>query len=202
MRNAFSRFCKARKNLHSARYPRKLFDEILEFLRFTKVEPYIPKGAVLLDVGSGDGNFLRYLNGHLESAVGIDIHLTHRVDFGNACLVPGYFPYDFAKTGTTFDVITLMAVTEHIPMEVLPDVANACWKYLKPDGQVILTVQHPRVEGILDLLKALRIIEGFSIHEHYGFDPECLPEIFKAWKLIKRERWGFGCNNLFLFEKP
>ena len=202
MPNAFSRFRKARKNSNSKRYPRKLFDEILEFLRFTKVEPYVPKGATLLDVGSGDGNFLRYLNGHLESAVGIDLHLTHRANLGNAHLVPGYFPYDFAETDRTFDVITLMAVAEHIPMAVLSDVADACWKYLKPDGQVILTVQHPRVEGLLDLLNALGIIEGFSMHEHYGFDPECLPEIFNAWKLIKREQWGFGCNNLFIFEKP
>lgn len=202
MPNAFSRFRKARKNSHSQKYPRKPFDEFLEFLRFTKVEPYIPKGAALLDVGAGDGNFLRYLDGHLQHAVGIDSHLTHRLNLGNAQLVPGYFPYDFVETDTTFDVITMMAVAEHIPMAVLPDVADACWKYLKSDGQVILTVQHPRVEGLLDLLKALRVIEGFSIHEHYGFDPACLPEIFNAWKLRKRERWGFGCNNLFLFEKP
>ncbi len=201
MKNAITRFLKNRKCQQGDRYPRKPLDSFLEYLRFTKVEPYIPIGARLLDVGTGDGNFLRYLNGHLQAAVGIDSHLTQTVKFGTCCLIPGYFPYDF-EADTTFDVITMMAVAEHIPMEIFPKVADACWKYLKPDGQVIITVQHPRVEKLLDLLKALRIVEGFSIHEHYGFNPECLPNIFNRWKLIKWERWGFGCNNLFIFEKP
>ena len=93
----------------------------------------------------------------------------------------------------------MMAVVEHIPMEVFPDVTEGCWKYLNPGGRVIITVQHPRVEKLLDQLKVFRIIEGFSMHEHYGFDPEYLPDIFNRWKLVKRERWGFGCNNLFIF---
>ena len=202
MRNTVARFLKARKDSHgSPRYPRKLLDEILEYLRFTKVEPYIPESATLLDIGAGDGNFLRYLNGHLQSAVGIDSHLKQTIKFRACHLVPGVFPYDF-KAELAFDIITMMAVAEHIPMEVFPDVAQACWKYLKPGGQVIITVQHPRVERLLDLLKDLQIVEGFSMHEHYGFNPECLPEIFNRWTLIKRERWGFGCNNLFIFQKP
>ncbi len=202
MQNAFIRFLKARKDLHgSPRYPRKPLDEILEFLRFTKVEPYIPQAATLLDIGAGDGNFLRYIDGHLQDAVGVDSHLKQTVEFKTYRLVPGFFPYDF-KAESAFDVITMMAVAEHIPMDVFPDVVQACWKYLKPDGKVIITVQHPRVERILDLLKDLRIVEGFSMHEHYGFDPECLPRIFNRWKLIKRERWGLGCNNLFIFKKP
>lgn len=155
----------------------------------------------MLDIGSGDGNFLRFLDGHLQSTVGIDSHLTQSVDFGRCRLVPGFFPHDY-EADITFDVITMMAVAEHIPMEVYPDVEAACWKYLKPGGQMIITVQHPRVEGLLDLLKSLRIVEGFSMHEHYGFNPNCLPEIFNGWKLIKREQWGFGCNNLFIFQRP
>ena len=200
MKSTLTRFLQASNRPHDNKYPRKPLDTILEYLRFTKVEPYIPKDVCLLDVGTGDGNFLNYLNGHLQSAVGIDSHLTNSVNFGSCQLLPGYFPYDF-ETDTTFDVITMMAVVEHISMEVLPTVAKACWKYLKPGGQVIITVQHPRVDKLLDLLKTLRIVEGFSMHEHYGFDPEYLPAIFSRWKLIKRERWGFGCNNLFIFEK-
>lgn len=122
-------------------------------------------------------------------------------EFGTCSLIPGYFPYDFIKD-EIFDVITMLAVAEHIPMEIFPKVANACWKHLKPCGRVIITVQHPRVEKLLDFLKDIRIVEGFSIHEHYGFNPKCLPDIFNQWKLIKWERWGFGCNNLFIFEKP
>ena len=194
------RFLKARHQPHIDKYPRKPLDSILEYFRFKKAEPYIPKGASLLDIGTGDGNFLRYLNGNIQYAVGIDSHLTKSVDFGKYHLISGYFPDDF-ETEKTFDVITMMAVAEHIPMDIYPDVADACWKYLNPGGKIIITVQHPRVEGLLDQLKELQIVEGFSMHEHYGFDPECLPVIFNRWKLIKKQRWGFGCNNLFIFEK-
>lgn len=200
MINTLTRYISARKYSHSGQYPRKPLDSVLEYFRFTKAEPYIPVDARLLDIGTGDGHFLHYLNGHIQFAVGIDSHLTESIDLGKCKLVPGYFPYDF-NADTPFDVITMMAVAEHIPMNSFPDVADACWKYLKPDGKIIITVQHPRVEGLLDQLKDLKIVEGFSMHEHYGFDPECLPEIFSRWNLVKKERWGFGCNNLFIFER-
>ncbi len=125
---------------------------------------------------------------------------THRLQ-KNCCLIPGYFPYDF-EADTRFDVITMMAVIEHIPMKFHYDVTEACWRYLKPGGHIILTVQHQRVDKLLDLLKGIRVVEGFSMHEHYGFDPESLSNIFNRWTLIERKRWGFGLNNLFIFEKP
>lgn len=59
----------------------------------------------------------------------------------------------------------------------------------------------PRVDKILDALKFFRIIKGLSLEEHYGFDPECLPEIFNRWTLLKKERWEPGCNYLFIFGK-
>ncbi len=201
MQNVFNRFWEARKHADRQRYPRKPLDEMLECLQFTKVSPYIPQGATVLDIGAGDGNFLRYLNGHIRSAVGIDAHLKQSIEFSTCRLIPGRFPDDFEATDLRFDVITLLAVAEHIPMANYPDVEAACWKYIKPNRQLIITVQSARVERLLDGLKALRIVEGFSMHEHYGFNPDCLLSIFSRWTLIKRVRWGFRCNNLFLFRK-
>ncbi len=202
MKNTITRFLKARKDSRECpRYPRKSLDEILEYLRFTKVERYIPKDATLLDIGTGDGHFLHYLNGRIHHAVRIDSHLTQPTKIGNYQLIPGSFPHDY-NGDMTFDVITLLAAIEHIPIDVIPCVVNACWNYLKPSGQVILTVPHPRVDRLLDVLKKLRILQGFSMHEHYGFNPECLPDLFNGWRLLKKERWELGCNNLFIFEKP
>lgn len=182
-------------------FPRTPVDSFLESLRFAKAKPHIPKGACLLDIGAGDGAFLRHLNGHIYTGVGIDANLTQSVEFEDYRLVKGYFPHDF-DTNRTFDVITMLATVEHIPMDVLPKVSDVCWDYLNPGGQVVITVPHPRMDGFLDFLKTFRIVEGFSMHEHYGFDPDCLSDIFNRWQLVKRERWGFGCNNLFLFGKP
>ena len=176
-------------------------DSFLESLRFKKAKPYIPQGARLLDIGAGDGAFLRHLNGHIRTGVGIDANLTQSVEFGFYRLLKGYFPDDFSGN-RTFDVITMLATVEHISMDELPKVADACWDHLKSSGHIVITVQHPRVEGLLDFMKTVGIVEGFSMHEHYGFDPESLLNIFNRWQLVKRERWGFGCNNLFLFGKP
>ena len=182
-------------------FSRTPVDRLLESLRFVKAKPHIPKGACLLDIGAGDGAFLRHLNGHIHSGVGIDASLTQSVEFGTCRLLNGYFPDDFSEN-RTFDVITMLATVEHIPMDGLTKVAEACWDYLNSGGHIIITVPHPRMDGLLMLLKKLRLVDGFSMHQHYGFDPECLPDIFNRWQLVKRERWGFGCNNLFLFGKP
>ena len=147
------------------------------------------------------GHFLHYLNGHIHIGVGIDPYLTAPTKIANAQLIPGTFPHDY-DGDITFDVISLLASIEHIPMDDIAAVVNACWKYLNPGGQVILTVPHPRVDRLLDVLKKLRIIHGFSMHDHYGFNPECLPDVFKSWRCLKKERWQLGCNYLFIFEKP
>ena len=191
---------KGSQNGKFEKFPRTPVDRLLESLRFAKAKPHIPKGARLLDIGAGDGAFLQHLNGHIHTGVGIDANLVQSVKFGTCRLLKGYFPNDFSED-RTFDVITMLATVEHIPMDRLTEVADACWDYLKPGGHVVITVPHPRMDGLLDFLKTFRIVEGFSMHEHYGFDPECLPDIFNRWQPVQRERWGFGCNNLFLFEK-
>ena len=110
------------------------------------------------------------------------------------------FPHDF-YTEERFDVITLLAVVEHIPETELQHVAEACYKYLNPKGHIIITVPHPFADKILNMLKYLRVIKGLSLEQHYGFDPEQLTDIFNKWKLIKKERWELGLNYLFIFEK-
>ena len=70
-------------------------DRLLEYLRFTKAKKFIPKGAYLLDVGTGDGSFLRFLNGHIRSGVGIDPLITTTIHSKAWTLLPGAFPQDF-----------------------------------------------------------------------------------------------------------
>ncbi|MXV78118.1 class I SAM-dependent methyltransferase [Candidatus Poribacteria bacterium] len=179
--------------------PKKPIDRLLERLRFNKAKTYIPKDTRLLDIGAGDGSFLRFLNGHILSGVGIDPLITTTIKTKSYTLLPGSFPKDY-HTDERFDVITLLAVVEHIPENELHKVADACWNYLTPYGRVIITVPHPFVDKILDVLKFFRIIKGLSLEEHHGFNPEVLPDIFNRWKLCKKERWEFGCNYLFIFE--
>ena len=49
----------------------------------------------------------------------------------------------------------------------------------------------------------LRIIDGMEAHEHYGFDPRTVPEIFGSDSLVleKRARFQVGLNHLFVFHR-
>lgn len=187
------------KNLPSI--PKTTTDRLLEYWRFTKAKEHIPKDVSLLDIGTGDGAFLRFLNGHIRSGVGIDPLITNIIDFDNYyTLLPGAFPQEF-RTDERFDIITLLAVIEHIPETELHQVAAACYNYLIPNGRVIITAPHPFADKILNTLKFFRVVQGLSLEEHYGFNPERLPDIFNQWKLNKKARWELGLNYLFIFEK-
>ena len=180
--------------------PKKPIDRLLERLRFNKAKTYIPKGTRLLDIGTGDGAFLRFLNGHITSAIGIDPLITTSVTCEKYILLPGMFQNDF-QNEETFDVITLLAVVEHIPENELQTIAEKCYRHLSPCGRIIITAPHPIVDTILKILKFIRLIKGLSMEQHYGFEPQNLPHIFKQGKLIKKQRWELGLNYLFVFEK-
>lgn len=188
------------KTIEISNPPPKAVDRLLASMRFEKVKPYISNGARLLDVGAGDGSFIRKLNGHVDSAVGIDPLLKTPVAFGTCRFVPGYFPQDLAND-ESFDVITMLATIEHIPSDCLSAVEAACWKLLSPGGQLIITVPHPFVDKILYVLKFFRFINGQALEEHYGFVPETLLDYFRRWQLVKKARWQLGCNYLYVFQK-
>ena len=143
---------------------------------------------------------LHLLNGHIRKGIGIDLIIKNSIALEHYTLCPGAFPHDF-YSDQRFDVITMLAVVEHIPENQLQHVAETCYKYLMPKGRIIITAPHPRVDKILNILKTLGVIKGLSLEEHYGFNPEQLPDIFNKWKLIKEERWELGLNYLFVFEK-
>ena len=95
MKNTLTHILHARTKPNRDQYSRKPLDSILEYIRFIKAEADIPKDARLLDIGTGDGKFLRYLKGHIAYAIGIDPHLSACVDYEGYRLISGYFPYNF-----------------------------------------------------------------------------------------------------------
>ena len=97
----------------------------------------------------------------------------------------------------------MFAVLEHIPRSEHLTLADACYDLLRSGGLVVITVPSRAVDHILWLLRALRLIDGMSLEEHFGFEVSEVPTIFDPprFKLVRRERFQLGLNHLFVFEK-
>lgn len=180
----------------------KSLDRILQTWRIAKVRPYISKGARVLDVGCADGAFFRQLKLYIGEGIGIDPDLARPVEMDHCRLIPGGFPQDLPDT-RPFDAITMLAVLEHIPTEQQARWATECARLLKPGGYLLITTPSPMVDPILSLLKFVRLIDGMSLEEHYGFDPCCVPSVFSVGKmeLVKARKFQLGLNNLYVFQK-
>jgi SAM-dependent methyltransferase len=139
--------------------------------------------------------------GVISQGYGVDPILEQKQEHPGYVLYPGHFPD--ALPSVRCDVITMLAVLEHIPRERQPALVESCHEMLNPGGRVIITVPSPRVDDILRILSALRLIDGMSIDEHYGFDVEDTPALFAPprFRLLARQSFQFGLNNLFVFER-
>lgn len=180
----------------------KPLDRFLRDARIAKARPFVRAGDFVLDIGCADGEMFRRWRGHISRGVGIEPTLSERVVADDYELIPGRFP-DQAPTGIQFDIITMLAVLEHIPTTVQAGLAEACSALLKPGGLIVITVPSPRVDDILHVLLRLHLIKGISAHEHYGFKPADTLAVFPVagYRVLRQTRFQLGLNNLFVFQK-
>ena len=178
-------------------------DRLLQQWRIRRVTPWISEGARVLDVGCFDAALFAALGPRIAGGVGLDPLLAEPVVGDRFRLVPGHFPDALVEAGR-FDVITMLAVLEHVSPGALERWAQACVDLLVPGGLVVATVPAPAVDRILDVLIRLRVLHGMSVEEHHGFEPDLASEAFgrAGFTLAHRGRFQFGLNNLFVFAKP
>jgi len=180
----------------------KALDRELQRQRIAKALPFIPPGSSVLDIGCSDGAFFAAAGDRVAKGVGIDLQEPESWIDGPYDLRVGEFP-DVLDTGQTFDAVVALAVVEHVPREGLEAWAAAIPDLLVSGGRLIITTPSPKVDEILHVLIKLRVIDGMEAHEHYGFDPRTVPDIFGTGPLAleKRTRFQLGLNHLFVFRK-
>jgi len=182
----------------------KLMDKILQVWRISKALPFIREGDHVLDIGCADGRFFEVLKAKRMNThgMGIDPDLPTKVIKQEYVLLPGLFPDDLPEP-KRYHVITLLAVLEHIPPDQQITLSRDIYTYLSSGGFVVITTPSPSVDKILAVLKAVGLIDGMALHEHYGFVPALTIELFEnaGFSLLKSGKFQFGLNNLFVFQK-
>jgi len=176
-------------------------DRKLQAERIRRVEPYA-QGSRALDIGCADGALFRALDDRLSGGVGIDMDAVP-ASTAKYRYVQGAFPVAL-PTDDQYDVVVALAVVEHIPEENQPDFAAACLRVLRDGGRVVMTVPSARVDDVLRVLKAIRVVDGMADHQHYGFNPLHAVATFEGagFKLERHATFQLGLNNLFVFRKP
>ncbi|UDY35587.1 class I SAM-dependent methyltransferase [Dermatobacter hominis] len=182
----------------------KLLDRVLRDWRIAQATSLIPPGAEVLDIGCHDGALFRAIGPALRSGLGLDGDLLGELEGPAYRLVPGHFPEDLPPGSGPFDVVTMLAVFEHIPTDAQPALVAAIHDALRPGGLVVITVPSPAVDQILDVMIKARVLDGMETEQHYGFVPADLPPLFadQGFELTLERRFQLGLNNLYVFTRP
>ncbi len=163
---------------------------------------FIPDSARVIDIGAHEGELFVALGPRLQEGFGIEALRKEPLTAGNFTIVSGFFLASHPPAGG-WNAVTMLAVLEHAPTKEQSALAAACHELLKPGGRVIITVPSKAVDHILAVLRFLRLIDGMSLEEHYGFEPADTERIFGApgFRLLHRSTFQAGLNYLFVFER-
>jgi 2-polyprenyl-3-methyl-5-hydroxy-6-metoxy-1,4-benzoquinol methylase len=154
-----------------------------EFKRYhwRLLAPYVAQGAILLDIGTGNGIFLSAIEGEAVSACGIEWD-AGAVAQANSILREGTvhqgtlanMPAEWASE-ERFDVITMFDYLEHTTRPAA-DLAYA-WRLLKPNG--VIAVRVPNYRSLQARLMGRAWFGILSVHLSY-FDHASLRRALTA----------------------
>lgn len=110
-------------------------------------QQFISPTDTVLDIGAGDGHFIRNIKAGRKIALDLSAHVQNLKKFGIEVLqIPAT---DFAtKLGSPADVIFMSNFLEHLPdKRLLLDILAECRLALKPGGKVIILQPNIRYVG-------------------------------------------------------
>lgn len=131
--------------------------------------PHQLRDGRILDIGCGTTPF--FLNNtKFKYKYGIEITIKDCLSKENIVLEK----FDLEKDkqlpfeDNFFNVVTMLAVFEHIKPDKLPGVLKEIKRVLKPGGRLVMTTPCPWAEKLLWLMAKLRLIDSWKMEEHKG----------------------------------
>lgn len=152
-------------------------------LRASHASRYIRPGKRLLDIGCGDGYFLRRICSQFEECYGLDRLV------GDEVRSELDFPDEW------FDCVTMLAVIEHIPQP--EETLREIHRVLRPGGTLVLTTPKQSSEGILRLYAP----DVEDEHDTY-YDAESIKALAgELFELTAHHTFIVGLNQAFQLTK-
>jgi SAM-dependent methyltransferase len=175
----------------------------LSILRSRKVKKYCRDQAVL-DFGCGAGLLnLIALRDVASSLSGFDQLFLNQKTWLSPEGFTLFGSYDCIPNNA-FDIITSLAVFEHIQPDELPEVLNRLKSKLKVGGKIVGTVPTPLGKPVLEFVSfRLKLIDESQIRDHkVYYDQVSLESQVKksGLKLGYYEKFQFGMNSFFVLE--
>jgi 2-polyprenyl-3-methyl-5-hydroxy-6-metoxy-1,4-benzoquinol methylase len=172
-----------------------ILDKALQRWRYCRVLPLVPEGAVVVDLGCGDGDFLRTISPKILTGIGFDCTLTSNAGMKNLELL--LLPHDntIPLIDQSVDVVTALAVLEHVH-DPRHFVAEA-HRILRRGGLCIMTTPSPRSKPLLEFLAyRLKIISEADIRDHKQyFQRNELLDLFRSFQKVTVDSFQFGLNS-------
>lgn len=145
-----------------------ILENFLAELRAKKADSLIPeekRNGIIVDIGCGNSPYF-LLNTAFRKKIGIDKIIKNKQKEIEIIKIDiekiNYLPFKDEK----IDVVTFLAVFEHIKRDKLLNVIKEIKRILKKDGIVILTTPNFFTDFILKILAKFKILSHEEIKEH------------------------------------
>jgi ubiquinone/menaquinone biosynthesis C-methylase UbiE len=183
-----------------------ILEPLLRRLRIRQVLPTLLRhpDCSLLDIGCGwEAKLLTAVEPHVGRGVGIDFKAP-QLNTKKISTVAATLTDKLPFPDNEFDVVTLLAVLEHLaaPRALVEEIARV----LRPGGEVVLTVPSQAAKPVLEFLSfKLRIVSRAEILDHKAYYTRgSLRELFagSGLSIVWHRYFQFGMNNFLVAAKP
>lgn len=179
-----------------------LLEKFLGQQRIKQANTLIParlRSGRILDIGSGTIPFF-LLNTEFKEKFGMDPSTSDAVSYKDIALIKTDIEKEarFPFGDNYFDVITMLAVFEHIDPGKLTDVLSEAVRVLKPGGRFILTTPAPWSDKLLRFMAQLQLVSPEEIQEHKGAYSHAAIADYLYKSGLDRSKMNFGYFELYL----
>lgn len=181
-----------------------VIDNLIAFLRSSRIKKYIRDKDRVLDFGCGSqGYFLKDIKDFIGEGVGLDSEVESGT-YGNLVFIKFNFENKLPSDIGKFDKIVMLAVLEHIEINKVDNLLAEFKKVLSDSGQIIMTTPTPMSKPILELLASTKIINKDEIADHKKYYAKNdIAELARQnkLKLVSYKLFQAGLNSEIVFEK-